>query len=125
LKECSSFHVNSRKNRNDTRNGLKKSSFFTEGKGLKINPLVRVEVPGVCQMFTLNLVLHLQRASEKEPLFDTIEIRYCKVNEKSSTLCNLSLFICDMCLNSLEGSIYQNIWDGSTQLWVEHLVVKS
>jgi hypothetical protein len=76
-------------------------------------------------MFALNLVLHLQRASEKEPLFDTIEIRYCKVNEKSSTLGNLSLFICDMCLNSLEGSIYQNIWDGSRQLWVEHLVVKS
>jgi hypothetical protein len=76
-------------------------------------------------MFALNIVLHLQRASEKEPLFHKIEIRYRKVNEKSSTLCNLSLFICDMCLNSLEGLIYQNIWDGSRQLWVEHLVAKS
>jgi hypothetical protein len=76
-------------------------------------------------MFALNLVLHLQRASEKEPLFDTIEIRYCKVNEKSSTLCNLSLVICDTCLNSLAGPIYQNIWIGSRQLWVEYVVVKS
>jgi len=80
---------------------------------------------GVCPIFALNLVLHLQRASEKEPLFDTIEIRYHKVNEKSSTLCNLSLVICVMCLNSLECLIYQNIWDGSRQLWFEHLVVKS
>ncbi len=62
---------------------------------------------------------------KKNHLFDTIEIRYRKVNETSSTLCNLSLVICDVCLNSLEGSIYQNIWDGSRQLQVEHFVAKS